>query len=400
MAASIPSPVRDAGLPDRFRLDSLTVHVDPPLAVVDLPAFDANADDLVRRAGGTPIRVATKSVRCRTLIDRALARPGFSGLMTYSLAEAVRLVDSGHDDVLMAYPTADRGAIEALLADERRTAATTLMVDSTEQLDLVDAVSGPDHRPSVRVCVDIDTSLRVGRAWLGARRSPLRTPAEVAAAVGALAARRGVQVVGLMTYEAQVAGLPDTSPAVRAVKRASLRELGGRRAAILSAVRDVVDLELVNAGGTGSLETSAADPGVTEVTAGSGLFGPGLFTGYDTFSPRAAALFALPVVRRPSAEVATCLSGGYVASGPAGADRLPRPVLPTGLRLVNGEGAGEVQTPVRGAAARHLRIGDRVWFRHAKAGEMCERFDRLHLLEADRHAGDVATYRGEGWNFG
>ena len=400
MAASIPSPVRDAGLPDRFRLDALTAGLDSPLAIVDLPAFDANAADLVRRAAGTPVRVATKSVRCRTLIDRALAVPGFQGLMTYSLTEAVRLADAGHDDILMAYPSAGRAALRDLVSDERRTRAITLMVDSTEHLDLVDALAAPGTRPPVRVCVDIDTSLRLGRAWLGVRRSPLRTPDEVTGMVAQLAARPGVQVVGLMTYEAQVAGLPDTSAAVRAVKRASLRELSARRAKIVQAVRDMVDLELVNAGGTGSLEVSAADPEVTEVTAGSGLFGPGLFTGYASFRPKPAVLFALPVVRRPSDDVATCRAGGYVASGPAHASRLPTPVLPTGLKLVSAEGAGEVQTPVRGPAARHLRVGDRVWFQHAKAGEMCERFDRLEMLEADRHAGSVDTYRGEGWNFG
>ncbi|MCW8221326.1 amino acid deaminase/aldolase, partial [Streptomyces griseolus] len=53
---------------DRTRYDRATAHLDAPVAVVDLEAFDANADDLVRRAGGKPIRVASKSVRCRALL--------------------------------------------------------------------------------------------------------------------------------------------------------------------------------------------------------------------------------------------------------------------------------------------------------------------------------------------
>ena len=85
-------------------------------------------------------------------------------------------------------------------------------------------------------------------------------------------------------------------------------------------------------------------------------------------APRPAALFALPVVRKPSPAIATVLGGGYLASGPGDRARLPRPVLPAGLRLDRMEGAGEVQTPVLGAAARGLALGDRVWFRHAKAG--------------------------------
>jgi D-serine deaminase-like pyridoxal phosphate-dependent protein len=107
-------------------------------------------------------------------------------------------------------------------------------------------------------------------------------------------------------------------------------------------------------------------------------------------------MFAMPVVRRPSGGVATLLGGGYHASGAPGPDRLPAPYLPRGLRLDPMEGAGEVQTPVVGAAAASLRVGDRVYLRHAKAGELCERFDRLYLVSGGGIVDEVATYRGEG----
>ena len=55
-----------------------------------------------------------------------------------------------------------------------------------------------------------------------------------------------------------------------------------------------------------------------------------------------------------------------------------------------------MQTPLLGAAAYKLRIGDRVYMRHAKAGELCERFDSLYLVEGDRIVDEVPTYRGEG----
>jgi len=187
--------------------------------------------------------------------------------------------------------------------------------------------------------------------------------------------------------------------AVRLLQRASARELAQRRAAVVAAVRAVAPLRFVNGGGTGSLERTAAEPAVTELAAGSGLFAPTLFDAYRAFTPIPAALFALPVVRRPGPGVVTTLGGGYVASGAAGADRLPRPVLPGGLRLDRQEGAGEVQTPVLGPSADGLRIGDRVWFRHAKAGELCERFAVLHLVEGDRIVDTVPTYRGEGRTF-
>jgi D-serine deaminase-like pyridoxal phosphate-dependent protein len=183
------------------------------------------------------------------------------------------------------------------------------------------------------------------------------------------------------------------------MQRASARELAARRAAVVDAVRTIAPLDFVNGGGTGSVHATAAEPAVTEVAAGSGLFGPTLFDAYRAFVPRPAAFFALPVVRRPTPQVATVLGGGYHASGPAGADRLPRPVLPAGLRLDRAEGAGEVQTPVLGPPAAGLRLGERVWFRHAKAGELCERFATLHLIAGDRVVDAVPTYRGEGRTF-
>ena len=105
------------------------------------------------------------------------------------------------------------------------------------------------------------------------------------------------------------------------------------------------------------------------------------------------------MVRRPGPGVVTALGGGYLASGPADAARLPSPWLPPGLELDPEEGAGEVQTPLLGAAAAGLAIGDRAYLRHAKAGELCERFDRLHLVEGDRIVDVVPTYRGEGKTF-
>ena len=177
-------------------------------------------------------------------------------------------------------------------------------------------------------------------------------------------------------------------------------ELSRRRAETIRLIQALTSLEFVNGGGTGSLESTARDASVTELTAGSGLVGPTLFDAYRRFTPEAALLFALPVVRRPGPGVATLFSGGYVASGTGTPDRLPRPYLPAGLSLIGTEGAGEVQTPVRGAAAGHLRPGDRVWLRHAKAGELAERFLAYHVIHDDGQVTTAPTYRGEGQCFG
>ena len=88
---------------DRTRYDRATAHLGAPVAVVDLEAFDANADDLVRRAAGKPVRVASKSVRCRALLERVLARPGFAGIMSFTLAESLWLARAGLDELVIAY---------------------------------------------------------------------------------------------------------------------------------------------------------------------------------------------------------------------------------------------------------------------------------------------------------
>jgi D-serine deaminase-like pyridoxal phosphate-dependent protein len=389
-----------------------TAHLDPPFAVVDLAAFDANASDLVRRAGGLPIRVASKSLRCRYLIERVLARPGYRGVMCYSLAEALWLHAAGtSNDLLVAYPTVDRAALRALAADNAARQHITITIDSAAHLDFIDAALGEGH-PEIRVCLELDVSWRpLPRGpvlQIGTWRSPLREPAQAALFAGAILARPGFVLVGVMGYEGQIAGLGDAPPGhparaavVRFIQGRSVPELRERRAETVRRIRALTDLEFVNGGGTGSLESTATDKSVTELAAGSGLVGPTLFDAYRRFRPKPALMYALPVVRRPAPGIATLFSGGYLASGTGTPDRLPRPFLPAGLRLTRTEGAGEVQTPVIGEAADGLRPGDRVWMRHAKAGELAERLTTYHLIDPDRvDTLGTPTYRGEGQCFG
>jgi D-serine deaminase-like pyridoxal phosphate-dependent protein len=374
-------------------LETATLGLEPPFAVIDLDAFDCNATDLMRRADGVPLRLASKSLRVRALQERALGA-GFRGTLCFTLREALWLASLGWEDLLVGYPTVDRTALGELGPFCDR---ITLMVDCREHLDLLP--------PAVKVCIDVDAGWRLpgGVMTIGAKRSPLHDPAQIAEFAREIVAR-GFVLDGLMAYEGQIAGVGDRPPgrplmrlALPVVQALSARELARRRAAIVDAVRAVAPIRFVNGGGTGSIERTAAEPAVTEVAAGSGLFGPTLFDAYRAFKPRPAAFFALPVVRKPTPTIATALGGGYVASGAPGRDRLPRPVIPPGLKLDALEGAGEVQTPLLGAS--ELRVGDRVFFRHAKAGELCERFDAVHLVSGGSLVDSVPTYRGEGKTF-
>ncbi|KQW43154.1 alanine racemase [Nocardioides sp. Root1257] len=384
----------------------LGVPLPTPVFVVDLDAFDANADDLVRRANDLPIRVASKSLRIPALVERALAHDGFHGVLAFTLREALWLHAQGIcDDIVVAYPTVDRGALSELVASPEAAAAITLMVDSTPHLDVIDSVRVSPTTP-VRVCVDVDAGLRLAGQHVGPKRSPLQDTADVVELAREITGRDGFRLVGAMTYEGQVAGLQDTVPTakarsaiIRRLKTLSMSQLAVRRKEIDHELRQLTDLEFWNAGGSGSVQATAADPVVTEIAAGSGLLVPTLFDHYRSFEPRAASYLGLPVVRRPAPGMVTVHGGGIVASGPAGVDRLPTPWAPAGLELTGLEGAGEVQTPITGQPADLLEIGDLVWFRPAKSGEPFEHSLTVHLLQGSEFVDTVPSYRGHGLAF-
>ncbi|AWB94884.1 alanine racemase [Agromyces badenianii] len=405
------TPAADAAewlRPERYwpALTAATAHLDAPVGALHLGALRHNALDMLRRANGTPIRVASKSLRVRGVVEALLAMPGYHGVLAYTLAEALWLADTV-DDIVVGYPTAERAGIRRLASDPDFAARVTLMVDSPAQLDLVDSVLPPGKRESIRVCLELDASWNAPvLGHLGVRRSPVHTPEDAAALAAYIVNRPGFDLVGMMAYEAQIAGVvnrPAGRPVDGAVNRwmqsRSIPELHERRARAVAAVRGLVDLEFVNGGGTGSLESTAADASVTEIAAGSGIFGGHLFDGYKHFTPAPAAAFALDVVRRPSRDHATILGGGWVASGPPAGDRLPKIAWPEGLVMEPREMAGEVQTPVRGAAARGLAIGDRVWFRHTKSGELAEHLNEFAVVDAGEVVETIPSYRGEGKAF-
>jgi D-serine deaminase-like pyridoxal phosphate-dependent protein len=392
------------------RYETAFADIDAPFAFVDLDALWSNSADLLRRSAGTPIRIASKSRRCRALLRTILDRDdGYQGLLTFTLPETLWLAREGFTNLVVAYPTSDRGALRELstLTAENPDGAPVLMVDSIEHLDLIASAVGEAAAP-IRVCLDFDASFWTagGRVKIGAKRSPLHTPEQARRLAEAIVAHPAVTLVGMMSYEGHIAGQGDKIAGARAksmviarMQQASYAELHERRAAAVAAVSQVAPLAFVNAGGTGDLERVATEPAMTEATAGSGFYAPTLFDSYSSFRLQPAALFALPISRRPGPGTVTALGGGYLASGPGAKDRMPTPYLPQGLKLDAMEGTGEVQTPLHGKAADGLRVGDSVYFRHTKAGELCERFNTVHLVEGDRIVDEVPTYRGEGQCF-
>jgi D-serine deaminase-like pyridoxal phosphate-dependent protein len=392
------------------RYEEVFRDVRAPFAFLDLDAVWSNAADMLRMAHGKPIRVASKSVRCRPVLERLLDLDrGFQGLLTFTLPETIWLWERGLRDLVLGYPTADGACLTRLarITAEHPDEAPVVMVDSSEHLDLIEASAASFVAP-IRVAIDVDASWWPlgGLLKIGPKRSPVRTAQQAASLAREIERRERVRLVGLMAYEGQIAGVGDDIPGkaiknavTRAMQSASANDVRDRRAEIVTAVSQVSELEFVNGGGTGSIEQTASEWAVTEVAAGSGFYAPVLFDHYRAFTLNPAAMFALPVVRKPAAGIATALGGGYLASGVGAKDRMPVPHLPAGLRLDPFEGTGEVQTPLVGAAAERLSLGDRVYFRHTKAGELCERFDSLYLVTGATIRDEVPTYRGEGRAF-
>jgi D-serine deaminase-like pyridoxal phosphate-dependent protein len=375
-----------------------------PFAFVDLDLFDRNVAEIAARSGGKRIRVASKSVRCVTLLERIFEQgAGYRGLMCFSPREAVYLSRQGFDDLLLAYPIWNERDVREV-ADEVRCGATIVcMVDAVEhveQLDRVAAAQGVE----LALCLDVDMSSSFPGIHFGVWRSGIVT-VQRALEVAKRSRELGhVRLDGVMGYEAQIAGLPDTiSPSalknrlVQFLKRRSIREVAERRAKIVTALQEAGHgLRFVNAGGTGSMESTREEGRVTEITVGSGFYSPTLFDHYRAFRHQPAAGYAIEITRRPKEHIYTCHGGGYPASGAVGKDKEPRPFLPQGARLLSMEGAGEVQTPVHYQGEERLALGDPILMRHSKAGELCERFNTLLLVSDGAVVQEVNTYRGDG----
>lgn len=375
-----------------------------PFAYVDLDYFDQNMKDILERANQKKIRIASKSIRCVALLRRILDyNEQYQGIMCFTAKEAVWLSTLGFDDLLVAYPTFQVKHIEAVAKEVQKGKKIYLMTDKVEHLQQINTV-GARMNISIPVCMDLDVSSDFPGLHFGVYRSSLCSLEAVEIYLKELSKYPFVNLRAIMGYEAQIAGVGNQVPnqgvknrLIRILQNRSIKEVRARRAEAIKLVEAAVGtLDFVNGGGTGSIEVTSAEEGVTEVAVGSGFYTPTLFDNYEHFQHLPAAGYAIEVVRQPKLDIYTCLGGGYVASGPLGIDKLPKPYLPEGCTLYPNEMAGEVQTPVHYKGTESVEIGDPIFFRHSKAGELCERFNELLLLKDGKIVERSPTYRGAG----
>ncbi len=380
-----------------------------PCAFVDLDAFDANIASLTADLDSSDktMRVASKSIRSVGLLRRIFERGGrrLKGIMGFTVEEADYLSRNGFDNILIAYPTMHENDMKLMAEMTARGVDVQLVVDSAEGAARLGQY-GRKAGVKLQAVIEIDMSYRKAndRIHWGVRRSPVATGADAIEVARAAEKTGGAVIAGIMGYEAQIAGMGDRNPFSKAmnpvrrmVRSVSKPYVVETRGAVVDFLRkNGIALRIVNGGGTGSVVFTSGDACVTEVTAGSGFCCPHLFSYYSELDLKPAAFFAVQVVRIPAAGMVTCLGGGYIASGEAGADRLPVPYLPQGLTMLAMEGAGEVQTPLVMPRGMLLKLGDPVVFRHAKSGELSERFSEFLLVSDARVTGVASTYRGDG----
>ncbi len=373
-----------------------------PFAYLDLDLLDQNITDISKRAGDNKVRIASKSVRCRWVLDYLLkSEPKYQGLMCFSGHEAVWLSEMGFDDLLIAYPILHRNEIKAIAEEVKKGKSIILMIDSAAHITHLNALA-EEFQVTLPVCIDLDLSFNFLGIHFGTLRSPLNSVDAALELYRQLTDASHLKLEALMGYEGQIAGSIDRIPGqgmkaavVRWLKRRYVPRIAERRQQVVDELHKAgAELRIVNGGGTGSLESTGAENVVTELTAGSGFYNPHLFDRYDHFQHAPAAGYAIEVVRKPKPGVYTAFGGGYVASGALGKEKLPMPHLPKGIKMDPNEWAGEVQTPIHYKG--DLRLGDPVFMRHSKAGELCERFQTLLLIRGGKVVDEVPTYRGEG----
>jgi D-serine deaminase-like pyridoxal phosphate-dependent protein len=375
-----------------------------PFAFLDLDLLEQNIRHVLTLSGSKQIRVASKSIRSREVLRKILdSDPRFIGVMCYTAAEAIYLADHGYQDLLLGYPVWDAEAIKNIARKVAEGSQITLMVDSVEHVDHIERIA-KQTGCKLPLCIDLDLSMDYMGLHFGVWRSPVRTVADGIRLAERISSSSHVFLDGIMGYEAQIAGVGDANPStkirnqlVRYLKRKSIKQLSAIRAELVHTLHAKgIALRFINGGGSGSLSSTSREEVVTEVAVGSAFYSPLLFDYYDNYKFQPAAGYAIEIVRKPKADIYTCLGGGYTASGSIALDKQPMPYLPEGAQLMPMEGAGEVQTPVLYRGSENLKYGDPIFMRHSKAGELCERFTELHLLSQGKVIQTISTYRGEG----
>lgn len=375
-----------------------------PLAYLDRDLLDKNIQAILSRNPEKKMRLASKSIRSLNVLQYILkASNQFEGIMSFHGDEAVFLLENGFDNILLGYPILEKKQVKKLCEFIKQGKKVVFMTDLPEHVALINDVAKKENVVA-DICIDIDMSSQFPFLYFGVYRSSIKTISHLKGFTNYVKLCENINLTGIMGYESQIAGVGDNvkgaklkSQLIRLLKKKSIKEVKERRGKAVGFLKEQgFEISLVNAGGTGSLESSAQEEWVTEITVGSGFYSSHLFDSYKNFRHQPAVAYLLDIARNPERGVYTASGGGYTASGSIEQNKLPKPYLPDGVRLFKNEGVGEVQTPFKYSGKTELKVGDPLIMRHSKAGEVCERFNQLYVISKGKIVDEYPTYRGQG----
>ncbi|MFK7873127.1 MAG: hypothetical protein AB8C84_08140 [Oligoflexales bacterium] len=365
-----------------------------PSAIISEEIFEENLDFCCEHANkfNKKIRIASKSIRIPLLLEKALQRPEVIGIMSYDPWETLKLVENGFQNILLAYPLHSQKAMEAIIQCYEKGVKVIVMIDDPEGMRAYQKWWTLEE--SLHICFDIDISIRKKilnhTIHLGVRRSPAHALIGFKNLLKELKKYKKLELKGVMTYDAHIAGLTDFNKNQKTKSLAlGLFKIYAKKHA--KEIRDLIKNEspcrndnfIHNGGGTGSLIQSLKDTSINEITIGSGLLQPHLFDRYRHRWGKPAVFCGVTATRTPSSGIITCQGGGYTASGAIGEDRTPVVAYPCHLRPLKQEGFGEVQTPLFDKN-NSVKKGESILLRPAKSGEFLQSSPRIYLFSKEK----------------
>lgn len=378
----------------------------PPYAFLFLSELNKNIELIKTSCRGKKVRLATQSIRSLHVLKFLLQKLGddCSGLMCFHLDELLWLSDHLNTHFLMGYPQQPNQRQAERLAEKIKQGLRIVqMVDSIDQMKHLDLLA-QKNEVTFEVCLDLELSFKFPGFKIGGWHSSLNKIDKVDEILRAVREFRHLKLVGIRGYEAQLAGLGDEfenplkSLWVALLKKLSQKKMYRLRAYATQRASKENSIEFINGGGTGTIEMTSGDPAITEVAVGSGFYSPALFDSFqDKYFPSLG--YAMAVQRTPSENVLTVHGGGYVGSGNIGKEKAPVILSPKGAELIESEMAGEIQTPIIYRGLQKIQIGDPIFFRHSKAGELLERFQSVYVISENQIIDEWKSYRGDGQCF-
>lgn len=367
-----------------------------PAAYIDMNLFERNIRTVLHHSGGKDLRVDARVLRCPALIERVMrSNARFHSAACATIAEAIPLAQQQDiSDVLVMFPTVDPAALARVCRATADGYTILLTTDSPRHLEpLAHAAQKADV--TVGVCLEMDTSVNLPSLKGPGRRTPLRNIDALLNLVTEIEDTARLEFRGLLIFDTRRSNLAERSRAALGQGRGRTDTAMGRRRRILKRREDVVEAlqalgyssAFVNCSGDAGLDVNAHDGSITEITVGPALLGldPSVRHGIP------AAGYCAEIMRQPGETLYACRGDNLFGPHITDPNFLPQPYLPPGATLDPLAGAGDGQLPIRYVGP--LSIGDAVFLHPDNVADLCERFDRLLLVQDGRIIDEVETFR-------